>query len=319
MQKSQLHLAELVGPDGLVSATAMPVLRELVEQYPYFHLARLMLLRILYQQRDPEFNDELRRSALYLPSRETIFNFVEADKMVPREKKEGLYGGAILSRKPSERLDINVAGGDDSRTDSLIDSFLSSITAPEAEPVAQRPAAPVRRGRVDATVDYISYMLEEESAQAAEREAAVPASPASPEDTPSTDEANTNQAETPAPLNAAPATAVAEDKAVNDAEPASGTTELIEKFIQKQGDRRIKLKDKSDSDLQKPVLDVENSQQKSAFTETLARIYIKQGKFEAAIEIIRRLSLKYPKKNRYFADQIRFLEKIIANNKAKKD
>ena len=51
------------------------------------------------------------------------------------------------------------------------------------------------------------------------------------------------------------------------------------------------------------------------FTETLAHIYIKQGKYSKAIEIIRRLSLNYPKKNRYFADQIRFLEKLIVNER----
>jgi len=50
------------------------------------------------------------------------------------------------------------------------------------------------------------------------------------------------------------------------------------------------------------------------FTETLARIYIKQGRYSKALEIIRRLSLQVPKKNAYFADQIRFLEKIIINN-----
>ena len=51
------------------------------------------------------------------------------------------------------------------------------------------------------------------------------------------------------------------------------------------------------------------------FTETLARIYIKQGRYSKALEIIRRLSLVYPKKNAYFADQIRFLEKLIINSK----
>ena len=50
------------------------------------------------------------------------------------------------------------------------------------------------------------------------------------------------------------------------------------------------------------------------FTETLARIYIKQGRYSKALEIIQRLSLQYPKKNAYFADQIRFLEKLIINN-----
>ncbi|MBR3908077.1 MAG: tetratricopeptide repeat protein [Bacteroidaceae bacterium] len=53
----------------------------------------------------------------------------------------------------------------------------------------------------------------------------------------------------------------------------------------------------------------------SFFTETLAGIYIKQGKYEKALEIIKRLCLEYPNKNRYFADQIRFLEKIIKHIK----
>ena len=53
------------------------------------------------------------------------------------------------------------------------------------------------------------------------------------------------------------------------------------------------------------------------FTETLARIYIKQGRYSKALEIIRRLSLQVPKKNAYFADQIRFLEKVIINNNKK--
>ena len=53
------------------------------------------------------------------------------------------------------------------------------------------------------------------------------------------------------------------------------------------------------------------------FTETLARIYIKQGRYSKALEIIRQLNLQYPKKNAYFADQIRFLEKLIINNNKK--
>ena len=53
------------------------------------------------------------------------------------------------------------------------------------------------------------------------------------------------------------------------------------------------------------------------FTETLARIYIKQGRYSKALEIIQRLSLQVPKKNAYFADQIRFLEKLIINSNKK--
>ena len=53
------------------------------------------------------------------------------------------------------------------------------------------------------------------------------------------------------------------------------------------------------------------------YTETMARIYIKQGKYSKALEIIRRLSLVDSEKNAYFADQIRFLEKLIINNNKK--
>jgi len=52
-------------------------------------------------------------------------------------------------------------------------------------------------------------------------------------------------------------------------------------------------------------------------TETLARIYIKQKKYEQALTIIKRLSLNFPKKSVYFADQIRFLEYLILNERSR--
>ena len=61
----------------------------------------------------------------------------------------------------------------------------------------------------------------------------------------------------------------------------------------------------------------EEGMDESCFTETLAKIYIKQHRYEKALEIIKKLSLNYPKKNAYFADQIRFLEKLIINANSK--
>jgi hypothetical protein len=57
----------------------------------------------------------------------------------------------------------------------------------------------------------------------------------------------------------------------------------------------------------------------SCLTETLAKIYVKQRRYVKALEIIRRLNLKNPKKSAYFADQMRFLEKLIINNKNNKE
>ena len=53
------------------------------------------------------------------------------------------------------------------------------------------------------------------------------------------------------------------------------------------------------------------------FTETLARIYIKQGRYNKALDILHRLNAGTQQKNAYIADQIRFLEKLIINNNKK--
>ena len=50
------------------------------------------------------------------------------------------------------------------------------------------------------------------------------------------------------------------------------------------------------------------------FTETLARIYLKQRRYDKALEIIRSLYLNFPNKSIYFADQIRYLEKLVLIN-----
>ncbi len=63
---------------------------------------------------------------------------------------------------------------------------------------------------------------------------------------------------------------------------------LITNFLNQQEEGRIVLHDVPEQELQKPELISEKSPDTEIFTESLARIYIKQGKYERAIEIIRR-------------------------------
>ena len=93
--------------------------------------------------------------------------------------------------------------------------------------------------------------------------------------------------------------------------------ELIDGFIRKSETADTLPPKIQELPLDPPESSSEEEMDDSCFTETLAKIYIKQHRYDKALEIIKKLSLNYPKKNAYFADQIRFLEKLIINAKSK--
>ncbi|MBQ9203875.1 MAG: tetratricopeptide repeat protein [Prevotella sp.] len=89
--------------------------------------------------------------------------------------------------------------------------------------------------------------------------------------------------------------------------------DLIDNFLeQEQG--RIQLGELPEEPQTDDSESAADDTDEEYFTETLARIYIKQGRYQKALDIISRLSERFPNKNAYFADQIRFLEKLIINN-----
>ena len=94
---------------------------------------------------------------------------------------------------------------------------------------------------------------------------------------------------------------------------------LIDNFLeQEQG--RIMLNDlPTDYPVEEEEVEESEDNEEEYFTETLARIYIKQGRYQKAYDIIGRLSNKYPQRNAYFADQMRFLEKLIINSNKNKN
>jgi len=88
--------------------------------------------------------------------------------------------------------------------------------------------------------------------------------------------------------------------------------DTIDKFIESNEKAPIKIELKEEEESAPPP-DLDSFDEDSFFSETLAKIYLRQKKYEKALEIIRQLYLRNPEKNRYFADQIRFLEKLIIN------
>lgn len=242
------RLSQLIHHPEAFDQETLYALRGTVALYPYYQTARLLMLQNLYVLHDPAFDTELRKAALYISDRRTLFQLVEAAHyQLPRRGQDP---------QPQPR-----AAGEN-RTLSLIDDFLDSIPADEGEtPVHREPTA------ADATVDYVAYLMECEGA------------------------------------------------ASGSPTPAMKGQSLIDDFIEGSGGR-ITLKEEpeylpeciEETDTPDPT---PHATEESPCTEEMAGICIRNGQYQRALEIITRLNLSNPQKNIYFADQIRFLQKLV--------
>ncbi|MBQ9640520.1 MAG: hypothetical protein IJV06_03040 [Bacteroidaceae bacterium] len=85
--------------------------------------------------------------------------------------------------------------------------------------------------------------------------------------------------------------------------------ELIDAFIEStKGKQRYEMEELSD-DYTSPQISYEEEE---IYTENMVNIYIKQGRYKQALEILRKICLNNPKKSANFAAQIQLLEVILA-------
>ena len=95
-----------------------------------------------------------------------------------------------------------------------------------------------------------------------------------------------------------------------DEEPVTKKENIIDTFIKNNPKIKPLAKDKA---IAVPI--AKNKQDSSLMTETLAKVYLEQKKYENAIQAYRILSLKYPEKSGFFADQIKRIQ-ILQKNKS---
>lgn len=244
-------ITELMAHPELLNKDTLYGLRELVAKYPYYQAARLLFLQNLFLLHDPQFGEELRRAALYLPDRRVLFSMVEGSNY-------------DISPTPLHRDEEPSSAQSVDRTQSLIDDFLREADdATTTVPRRKLTAA-------DATTDYAAFLLQLEDAE-----------PALP---------------------------------TTDSEQADRSATLINDFIENKPER-IHLQENPEYTPDVPPAEVpsDDSPEEGYLTMTLAKIYIKQQRYEKALEIMRKVNLNNPKKSSYFADQIRFLQKLIIN------
>ena len=104
----------------------------------------------------------------------------------------------------------------------------------------------------------------------------------------------------------------------------SDEDELIDKFIAQSQEREQQVSQAPSQphveaeelvEIAEAQVDKPTSTDATMFSESLAMSYIASKKFDKALEIIEHISADNPEKSIYFADQIRFLRKLVLNSK----
>ena len=83
--------------------------------------------------------------------------------------------------------------------------------------------------------------------------------------------------------------------------------ELFDSFIKKKSSVVKNIKEHTNKD---DLSEKSLASTDGLMTETLAKVFVKQKKFINAIQAYQVLSLKYPKKNSFFADQIKKIKRL---------
>ena len=300
----QQRLYEWIRHPEYLNKDSLFELRGLLARYPYFQTVRLLYLKNLFLLQDSSFKEELRKSALYIADLSVLFYYIEGERLV-------------IKQHPSEK---SVSGDNSSsdRTLDLIDRFLSDLSE---EPAMELPLPS------EVSVDYTSILLQEPDEVSGEpvmlkgQELIDSFIEKSKDVSVVTSKSENSSLQEPEICS--------EDKEkdagleeVKLPEPDSLENHPVEEELSTgetaEPDLQEVVKPESVSSVsQEEPEKVDDDLDESYFTETLAKIYVKQQRYDKALEIIKKLNLKYPKKNAYFADQIRFLEKLIINAKSK--
>ncbi len=287
----------------------------MIEKYPYFQSLKALYLKGLKQQESKEYNYALKTTAAYTTDRSILFDFITSDTFIQNEISK------IIKKNTIYLNDIDVSANDISVNKKLqIDDRLKDQikeTSGVLDPELFQPKNPSEVKTINFKLDE-SETIKDEKHIKEDEEVSVE------------DVLNLGK---PLQFDKLESHSFNEWLKLTRIKPIKRKTETIENDLSAEEevkiqatDSKVDLIDKFIAD--KPKIKPNTSsvpkgnlakarmiKPEALMTETLARIYVEQKNYKKAIQSYKILSLKYPEKSSFFANQIKAIELLKEQNK----
>jgi hypothetical protein len=333
MNKTQF--IEALRSPVFLNESTLEQIKETLEEYPFFQAGRMLWLKNLHILDHIRFNNELKLGAAHIADRSKLFelihkklyvketsvvesNIKKVDEINISDVIEDLNDNVVLSDKliietaetkisDNERasVDINYFDVDDvfeTGTGSKLD-FSAVSSQREPVDIGAKAFDSDTENMVLPSADLLDYERKNSTGYALSDDITE----IKPDESRSfSDWLNV--------LKQQPKVVLSEIKEDDFPEDKNKKMSLIDSFLQKAPKGKIKPLSKEATMTKNVDISAKSLEERDdLMTETLADIYIKQKHFFKAIEILERLSLKYPEKNIYFVRRIKELEEQINN------
>jgi hypothetical protein len=274
----------LINKPDAISEKQTDALGRVLDEFPYFQSARAMRLKGLFNQNSFRYNYALKVTASHTTDRTVLFDFITSDTFVAIQK--GLYEKKIL-----ELLDISVTDFE--------------VIAPE---IRLEPKINTLEQSILTTIKGAGALEEDSATKLAEENLAIgkPIGFAK-------DEKHSFQEW----LQLSRTQPIVREKESNENDTIEATEDekkkkaaLIDKFIE-ASPKISPIKPNSESSV---AIDINKTDTSYLMTETLARVYLEQKKYQRAMQAYEILILKYPEKSSFFADRIADINILQQNN-----
>lgn len=289
----------MIGDTVPVNRQMIGEVYDLINIFPYFQSAHLLLLKGLYKNADVKFENQLRNSAIHVGDREVLYWLLRSKTSYEGEKTEV---NNIIDQKQeivsdTEQTVIESAKNSELMISEIEKSSEEAVTG-EHETISQSSGHQVMIAAEPDSIEPagVIFLQEEETPPTEDKVFFMDPGFSIPE---RSDLLELDLDEDTLTLS--------EDEEIIETFPEKSSkkqlqADLIDKFI--IANPRIEpQKDKTyvqNDDISKPFVEEDGG----LVTETLAKIYMNQGYYSKAMDIYEKLSLKFPEKSSYFASQI---------------